>query len=184
MNVEIWKDIPGILCYEASNFGNIRSVDRTIYVIGGSPTTRKGKILSKKVNKQGREEVSIHGKSYLVHRLVALAFIPNPNKLSQINHKDENPLNNNVDNLEWCDCYYNNTYNNRHITVGNKQAKPVYQYDRKGNLIKKWNNGREASKALSISRSGIRNACCCVDGYNAYKNYIWSYTLLKEEELV
>ena len=51
MNVEIWKDIPGILCYEASNFGNIRSVDRTIYVIGGSPTTRKGKILSKKVNR-------------------------------------------------------------------------------------------------------------------------------------
>lgn len=67
----------------------------------------------------------LHG--LLVHRLVAHAFIPNPNNLPFINHKDENPSNNHKDNLEWCDYQYNNTYNDIHIKRGKVCAETIRQ---------------------------------------------------------
>lgn len=172
---EIWKEIPTIPCYEASTLGNIRSVDRVVRKIDGILYTYKGHVLSKKINKQGREEVSIHNKTYQVHRLIAITFIDNPNNYPQVNHKDENPRNNKVDNLEWCTSVYNNTYNNKHIRVGVMQEKAVYQIDDKGNVVKLWKNGNEAAKAIGGTRSGIRNACSCYQGYNKYKGYIWTY---------
>lgn len=76
---------------------------------------RNNIILKSQISNKGYEYVviKIHGnqKAYHVHKLVALAFIPNPNNLPIVNHIDENPLNNNVNNLEWCTYFYNNTYN-------------------------------------------------------------------------
>lgn len=96
---EIWKDIPGFeTYYEASETGKIRN-------------KRNGRILRPFKSTNGRLMVglSVKGdlKRYLIHRLIALTFIPNPNNLPVINHKDGNPLNNNVINLEWCTQKYN-----------------------------------------------------------------------------
>lgn len=113
LRTEIWKDIPGFEgVYMASNLGNIKSVARID--LGGRKW--KEKVLSKNIVK-GYYHVGLHhnhvNKNYTVHRLVAKAFIPNPNNLPQINHKDENKLNNDVNNLEWCDARYNNNYGTR-----------------------------------------------------------------------
>ena len=118
MNDEVWKTIEEFDDYEVSNFGRVRSVDRIKIRKNGVPITIKGQIITQ-VEKCGnsnipRKSVTItkNGKSYtkLVHRLVAKTFIPNPNNYPQVNHKDENPSNNNVDNLEWCTNYYNHHY--------------------------------------------------------------------------
>lgn len=78
---------------------------------------KRNKFLKKCLTKSGYYIVNLHKngvmKSYRINRLVAIAFIPNPNNLPLVNHKDENKLNNSVDNLEWCDIKYNNNYGNR-----------------------------------------------------------------------
>lgn len=104
---EIWKDVDGFEGrYQISNFGNVKSLN---YNNTGNP-----KNLVKRKNYSGYLWVNLHlygtHKPKLVHRLVAEAFIPNPNQYSQINHKDENKGNNEVSNLEWCTQSYNAKY--------------------------------------------------------------------------
>lgn len=95
--------------------------------------------------------------NFSIHRLVAEAFIPNPNDLPIINHKDENKQNNNVDNLEWCNYSYNNSYGSKIEKVNQKLNHKTYQYDLDGNLIAVWPSQREASRQLNISPGGINN---------------------------
>lgn len=98
--MEEWKDITGYEgLYQVSNLGRVR---------------RSGKILKGGYNNKGYHTINLCkngiSKSFFVHRLVAIAFIPNPNNFPIVNHKDENPKNNCVDNLEWCTKSYNATY--------------------------------------------------------------------------
>lgn len=99
---EIWKDIAGLEgMYQVSNLGRARSLDRTIVYKNGRKSFYKGKLLNNHVNNGGYVYVSIrHSKRKALHRLVAEAFLPNPDNLPEVNHKDENPANNCVDNLE------------------------------------------------------------------------------------
>jgi hypothetical protein len=103
---EVWKDISGYEgLYQISNLGNIKSFQ--IY--------KAGKLLSPHKDKDGYLNIGIrdynsHRKFYRIHRLVAEAFIPNPDNLPGINHKDCNTSNNQIDNLEWCTVEYNNQY--------------------------------------------------------------------------
>jgi hypothetical protein len=102
--LEIWKDIDGYKgYYQISSFGHVKNIIT-------------GNILKPSKSKSGYLHITLcykKKKDLLIHRLVALAFIPNPNKYRYVNHKDENKENNNVNNLEWCTVAYNNSYGTR-----------------------------------------------------------------------
>lgn len=116
-----------------------------------------------------------------VHRLVAQAFIPNPNNYPQVNHKDENPSNNNVSNLEWCDAQYNNTYRGRNKRCGLSQlnrpdcSKAVLQYDKEGTFIKEYPSTQEAHRQTNISRSAICHVCNHKPRYHTAGGYVWKW---------
>lgn len=106
---QYWKDIEGYEgLYQVSNTGKVRSLNYR--------RTGETKVLKPSTSKLGYKSVNLckdgKNKGYLVHRLVALAFIPNPNNYPVVNHKDENPSNNTVWNLEWCTQEYNINYGN------------------------------------------------------------------------
>lgn len=101
---EVWRLILGYEnYYKVSNLGNVFSVRSDKNLI--TNTNNKGYAIVQLCKNKKR-------KSYLVHRLVAEAFLENPNNYNEINHKDENPLNNCSNNLEWCTHKYNMNYNN------------------------------------------------------------------------
>jgi hypothetical protein len=178
---EIWKDIEGYEgLYQISNLGNVKVLDRIVNsaIKNNKIVKRVGKML-KQYNKQGYMQVTLTNnnvrKYFKVHRLVALTFIPNPNNFPQVNHRDENPLNNCVDNLEWCTAKYNCNYGTRNTCIhkNTRAARiKVSQYDLKGNLIKTYNSISEASKIRGVSFNTIRRYCSNITND---KCYIWRY---------
>lgn len=103
-------------------------------------------------------------RTFSVHRLVAEAFIPNPDNLPEVNHKDENPENNHVDNLEWCSRQYNIEYS---------KAKRVAQYTKDGVKIAEYRSIRIAADQTGIGRTAINNV---VAGWNKTAGgYVWKY---------
>lgn len=126
---EIWKDIKDFEeIYQVSSAGRIKSLERIVKdYMHKNGMHRKERILAQGTNKFGYKKVCLSkdNKKYhkQVHRLVAEAFIPNPNNFPIINHKDENKTNNNVSNLEWCTYQYNHAYNNLHLRIAAKTKK-------------------------------------------------------------
>ena len=116
--IEEWKAVPGYEgLYEVSNKGNVRNV-------------RRNKLLRLSKTKYGYIQVYLYKNGIktglTVHRLVAEAFLPNPNNLPQVNHKDEDKTNNNVDNLEWCDAKYNMNFGTARIRAKETAIKNGY----------------------------------------------------------
>lgn len=120
----------------------------------------KGKLL-KILEMLPYSQVNLCGKKKYIHRLVAESFIENPLNLPQVNHKDENKRNNNVNNLEWCTCKYNNNYGtareraiqkNRGKTINNKM---ILQLNDNFEIISIYNSVMEASKITKIDNSVI-----------------------------
>lgn len=102
-----------------------------------------------------------------------MAFIPNPNNLPQVNHKDENKLNDCVDNLEWCDAKYNMNYGTAPRRRGEKKRKPVEQFTLNGEFIRRWPCATIAEAETGICRSNI--ARCCKGKIRQIKGFIWKY---------
>ncbi|WP_277630368.1 NUMOD4 motif-containing HNH endonuclease [Atopococcus tabaci] len=114
--MEIWKDVPGYEgIYEVSNIGRVRTKEgKTTHSVRHGKRVWKSRVLKEK-DPNGRDvRVSLWknkiDRTFLVHRLVAMAFIPNPNGYGSINHIDGNPRNNRVENLEWCTHKMNNNH--------------------------------------------------------------------------
>lgn len=110
---EIWKDIKGFEGkYQISNFGRVKSLERQI--IPTSPYQKskrcRTRILKICIGAHGYFHVSLSGRKYCIHRLLAETFIENPDNLKCVNHKDGNKLNNSLNNLEWCSHSYNNIH--------------------------------------------------------------------------
>ena len=159
--MEVWKDVVGFEgWYEVSNLGNVRN-------------SRTGNVLKQKLDKDGYSLVNLgYGKarrSRYVHRLVAFAFIPNPNRLPQVNHKDENKETSRADNLEWCTGLYNVRYgtgihrsheHRDNEAMALRLAIPVAQYDMQGHLVSVFPSPKTAEKATGIKASGIRSCTC------------------------
>ena len=111
--MEIWKDIKNFENkYQISNLGNVKSLERLIKPTGKYQKTKtcRERILKTCIGAHGYFHVGLEGKKYLIHKLIAIAFINNPNNLTCVNHKDGNKLNNSLNNLEWCDYKYNSNH--------------------------------------------------------------------------
>lgn len=168
---EIWKDIKDYEgLYQVSNWGRVKSLK-----FGKERVLRPSKIsvgyLSVILFKDGKY------KEFLVHRLVATAFLPNPDNKPVINHKDEVKTNNFVGtpendykdgNLEWCTRKYNNNYGTRIERV----SKSVLQFSKAGELIREWTSTAECGR--NGFHQGNIAACCRGDRKSAY-GYIWKY---------
>lgn len=146
--IEIFKDIQGYEGYQISNLGNVKSLKFGKERILKPAKNHKG-YLYVVLSKQGK------GKSYLIHRLVTKAFIPNPQNLPQVNHKDENKNNNIVDNLEWCTNEYNHNYGTRNQRVGESKSKPVLCIE----TGKIYPSTIEVQRQLDFNRSHIADVC-------------------------
>lgn len=162
---EIWKDIKGYEgLYQISNFGNIKSKKRQ---------GTNGKI-TKQVSKIGYYIVDLYKESkrqtkYL-HRIIAETFIPNPNNLKCINHKDGNKLNNSIENLEWCNYSYNNFHAYRNGLKSN--CKAVIQIDKNTHkILNTFYSMKEASRKTNIPQSSI--SLCCNKKLKTTGGYIW-----------
>ena len=150
----------------------------------GVVKNNKGKVIKPFLNNKGYVMVHLYknrkATSELVHRLVAKVFIPNPENKSEVNHKDENKLNNKAGNLEWVTRRENvnhsiNTgtaYQNITGSLKNKRCKKVAQYDLNGNLLRIWNSTREPERILGYAHGNIRTAC--EKGWCNY-GYKWKY---------
>ena len=171
---EIWKDIKDYEGhYQVSNLSRVKSI-------------KFGKEIIMKQNiRRGYYYVGLSKngivKNYCVHRLVAEAFLEIPEELRhlegtrylQVNHKDENKLNNNVDNLEWCTASYNNTYGTRLQKVSEKMrnrkewSKPIDVYDLNMNFIETLPSIEECGRKYNVLPTNIKH--CCDGGYKDNK---------------
>ena len=102
-------------------------------------------------------DANMKRKSYLVHRIVAEAFVPNPNKLRQVNHKDENKLNNKANNLEWCTAKQNANHGTRNHKI-RKSGYPVCEYKLDGSLIRIWKSATYISENYNVSARTIHDS--------------------------
>ena len=163
---EEWKDIPGYDgYYEISNTGRIRICN-------------SGKILKQSDHTSGYKSVRLWNgsnyKNHYVHRLVAEAFIPNPDNKPTVNHKDENRKNNSANNLEWMTYLENNEYGNRKKKFILSRSKPVRAYDKYGNVVFEFEGTRSAERMLGINHTNIGR---CANGKSKTAGgYIWEYT--------
>jgi hypothetical protein len=159
-STEVWKDIEDYKgLYQVSNLGRVRSLDR----VDMRGNHLKGKVLAFNLAGAGYIQVGLHrdGKveQKLVHRLVSEAFLPNPDNLPEVNHKDEDKTNNNVSNLEWCTRLYNMTYGTLIERMAKANGSPVYVITSSGHRYY-FDSIKKASRLLGLKDTGV-HACLC-----------------------
>lgn len=176
---EKWFDIPeyeGL--YQCSNFLNVRSLTRKTK--GGRHQEQSGRIIQGKIMKPYLYPTGYYGfefykdgksKHYLLHRIIAEVFIPNPDNQPEVDHINRVRTDNRIENLRWVDRIEQNK--NRDLTnMIKKCSTPIEQTDLDGNIIATYESMAEAK------RYGYASSCicrCCKGQKNIYKGYIWRY---------
>lgn len=155
---EIWKDIEGYEgLYQVSNLGRVQSVDR----LDGSNHRLKGKIRSTSIRPNGYEKVILSKnskrKGHSVHRLVAQAFIPNPENKPQVNHIDENQTNNMASNLEWSTAKENANHGTRTERIGKTRSIPIIAINIKTGESQEFYGTAECARQLGLQAPSITN---------------------------
>lgn len=172
-----WRDIPGFPHYQINRVGQVKRLDAIIRDSNGLEFFRRGRILSSRKTKLGYVQVDMceNGKPYskFIHVLLATVFIPNPNNLPLVNHIDENPSNNDLSNLEWCDYSYNAKHSIEKIRKAHeKEQRAVYRINVNTNEKVRYNGIREAARENKAYHSNIRYAILH-DSYCV--GYKWQY---------
>jgi hypothetical protein len=179
---EIWKDVVGLEdSYMISNLGRIKSKEKIV-----SQISRWGNLMEKPYPEKLMKPQKNRGYFYVnakgnktIHRLVAIAFISNPENKKEVNHINGNKRDNRVENLEWATSSENRIHSYKtglQVSIkgsDNKQSKPILQYSMDGIMIKEFAGAREASRVLSLEQASIWKA---LNGFQktAY-GYIWKY---------
>ena len=186
---EIWRAVVGYMdLYEVSNLGRVRSLDRIQYnpVAATHQTFHPGHIMNGRVSHRGYRLVNLRDvngkrKNCSVHRLVAMAFIPNPDNLPFVNHKNYDTLDNRVENLEWCTPTYNVHYGraDRIRQANQPKRKVVAQYTIKGEYVAIYKTLQSAARNVGITRQQVRN-CAKGNRYSA-GGFRWVYVDSEEE---
>lgn len=175
--IENYEDL-----YQVSNWGRVKSLNYR--------HTNQEQILKQINDKDGYQQIRLYkdgkGKTFKVHRLVAMAFIQNPNNYTEINHKDECKTNNRIDNLEWCNRKYNVNFGTRnercsgenHPMFGNfgkkhPSAKQIIQLTLNGEVVRKWDSAMDVKRELGYNQGNI-SSCCRGEHKSAY-NYKWQF---------
>ena len=190
---EEWRKIEGFPNYRVSSKGRIKSLNYN--------KTGNERILLPHKLRNGYLGICLYDTdkkphNLLIHRLVALAFIPNSMDYKIINHKDENRNNNSAENLEWCDYKYNLNYGNRNSKLSNSLTNnpffstPVLQYSKTKKLLKEFSSISEAARTINNGniKAAVANILKCCNGMadtqfgtvrrkTAY-GYIWKYKTL------
>lgn len=158
------------------------------------------KFLKSKKDKDGYLIVGLskdgERKFYSIHRIVATTFIENPSNLPQVNHRDENPSNNHLSNLEWCDAKYNNNYGTRtqraiskrktnqnwiasirkHLkAIHEKKSKTVLQFTKQGEFVAEYHSAHEAERQTKIHNSHISSCCLDKKYHKSARGYVWRF---------
>ena len=161
METEIWKSHPDIVGIEVSSLGNVRTLDRVVPRKNGTYHT-KGRVLKQSNGSNGYLQVSVKvdGKltSKRVNRLVAQTFLPNPNNLPQVNHRDCDKTNNKVENLEFCTASYNAKYRDK-FGISNAELKghPLFAINLDTLEVSHFRSQGEASRILGANRPHIHD---------------------------
>lgn len=177
---EIWKPINGYDgMYEISNLGNVKSLARAytrVYKKQNkiNEVCMKEKLLTPFIGKRGYVTVDLSKDKQrthkYIHQLIAVAFIPNPNNYTVINHKDGRKLNNSIDNLEWC----TDKMNKQHASdMGLLKMKPVNQYSLDGEFIKRWKSCADIHKVMGFVFQNISK--CCYGERQTAHGYKWKF---------
>lgn len=187
--MEIWKDIENYEgMYQVSNEGNVKSLAREIEW-RGSIRHQPERLLKPRTDRHGYLCVILckdnNRKALLVHRLVANAFIDNPDNLPQVNHKNEDKTNNRVENLEWCTCKQNINHGTRNQRCSEANTNhivlsiPIDMLTKQGELIHTLPSAHEAERWLHANgfpkASNTAIIQCCKGKRKSSYGFKWQY---------
>ena len=173
-DIEIWKPVVGLEGrYEISNLCRLKRLSRRIK--GGNNQEKNGRVIKEKIMKPYLYQNGYYGftlgkKHYYLHRILAEAFIPNPENLPEVDHIDRNTVNNSLSNLRWADRVEQN--NNRDLSnMIKKYSKTILQC-KDGKVIKEWTS---IAEAVRNGYSGSKICLCCQGKRKTHKGFEWKY---------
>ena len=169
--MEQWKDIIGYEGYQVSDWGRVKSLNHRHTGNERVPVGFKDEDGCLRVNlyKGGKR------KTCLVHRLAAEAFIPNPEGLTEVNHRNEDKQSNVVSSLEWCSRKYNCNFGTRNERVAKAHGRTVFRYTKDGSLVRSYPSSKEVGRRTGYANGHIVN--CCNGKLKQAYGYLWPYNL-------